>query len=141
MGRWQKLHSRPTILCDTGHNKGGIACVVKQLEQEIYRELHIVIGVVSDKDVRGMLSLLPKTAHYYFTKASVKRALEEHELQHIGKEVGLIGEAYPNVESAVRAAQKNSLPEDFIFVGGSNFIVADLLESCNALNLDQSVLR
>lgn len=141
MGRWQKLHSQPTILCDTGHNKGGIACVVKQLEQEIYRELHIVIGVVSDKDVRGMLSLLPKTAHYYFTKASVKRALEEHELQHIGKEVGLIGKAYPNVESAVRAAQKNSLPEDFIFVGGSNFIVADLLESCNALNLDQGVLR
>ena len=96
---------------------------------------------MSDKDVKGMLALLPHEAVYYFTKASVKRALNERELQSVAEEVGLHGEVYPDVVSAVKAAQKNSLPEDFIFVGGSNFIVADLLEGGDALNLDKRILR
>lgn len=135
MGRWQKLQESPTLICDTGHNVGGIACIVEQLRQQSYRQLHIVIGMVNDKDVRGVLALLPKEAVYYFTKASVKRALPEEELQVLAAAAGLEGNTYPDVPAAVRAAQEKSLPEDFIFVGGSSFIVADLLASCNALNL------
>lgn len=135
MGRWQKLQDSPTLICDTGHNVGGIACIVEQLGQQSYRQLHIVIGMVNDKDVRGVLALLPKDAVYYFTKASVKRALPEEELQVLAAAAGLKGNTYPDVPAAVRAAQEKSLPEDFIFVGGSSFIVADLLASCNALNL------
>lgn len=135
MGRWQKLQESPTLICDTGHNVGGIACIVEQLRQQSYRQLHIVIGMVNDKDVRGVLALLPKEAVYYFTKASVKRALPEEELQVLAAAAGLEGNTYPDVPAAVRAAQEKSLPEDFIFVGGSSFIVANLLASCNALNL------
>ena len=141
MGRWQTLSQSPTLVCDTGHNVGGYQYVASQLKAQHCGKLHIVIGVVSDKDVRGMLSLLPQEAIYYFTKASVKRALDERELQQTATEIGLHGETYPDVVSAVKAAQKNSLPEDFIFVGGSNFIVADLLAGCDALNLDKRILR
>ncbi|ADV43873.1 folylpolyglutamate synthase/dihydrofolate synthase family protein [Bacteroides helcogenes] len=135
MGRWQKLQDAPTLICDTGHNVGGITYIVKQLKQQTYRRLHIVIGMVNDKDIRGVLALLPQEATYYFTKASVKRALPESELKELASTAGLQGSCYPDVPSAVRAAQKKSLPEDFIFVGGSNFIVADLLANRNALNL------
>ena len=140
MGRWQKLSDNPTIVCDTGHNVGGIKYVAQQLKEAPCHQLHIVIGVVNDKDVRGMLSLLPQKAIYYFTRASVNRALDEHELQKIGESLGLHGKCYADVVSATREAQKSSLPEDFIFVGGSNFVVADLLSSSNALNLNQSIL-
>lgn len=136
MGRWQKLQESPTLICDTGHNVGGITYIAEQLKQQAYRQLHIVIGMVNDKDIRGVLSLLPKEATYYFTKASVKRALPEEELQRLASATGLEGRCYPDVPTAVRAAQEKSLPEDFIFVGGSSFIVADLLANRNALNLD-----
>ena len=134
-GRWQKLQERPTLICDTGHNVGGIACIVEQLKQQPCRQLHIVFGMVNDKDIRGVLALLPKEAAYYFTQASVRRALPAEELRHLAEAQGLAGEAYPDVPSAVRAAQQKSLPEDFIFVGGSSFIVADLLTHRDALNL------
>ena len=129
MGRWQKLHDRPTLVCDTGHNVGGISFVVEQLRQQECHQLRIVIGMVNDKDISGVLALLPKEAIYYFTQASVNRALPADQLYELASETGLLGKAYPNVKSAVEAAIKESLPEDFIFVGGSNFIVADLLES------------
>lgn len=135
MGRWQKLQDAPTLICDTGHNVGGITYIVEQLEQQSYRRLHIIIGMVNDKDVSGVLALLPTDAVYYFTKASVKRALPEDELQRLAAAAGLLGNCYPDVPSAVRAAQEKSLPEDFIFVGGSSFIVADLLANRDALNL------
>jgi dihydrofolate synthase/folylpolyglutamate synthase len=135
MGRWQKLQDSPTLICDTGHNVGGITYIVEQLRQQSYRRLHIVIGMVNDKDIRGVLALLPQEATYYFTKASVKRALPENELQELAATVGLQGTCYPDVPAAVLAAQKESLPEDFIFVGGSSFIVADLLANRDALNL------
>lgn len=141
MGRWQTLSQSPTLVCDTGHNVGGYQYIASQLKALHCRKLHIVIGVVSDKDVKGMLALLPQEAVYYFTKASVKRALNERELQSVAEEVGLYGETYSDVVSAVKTAQKNSLPEDFIFVGGSNFIVADLLAGGDALNLDKRFLR
>lgn len=134
-GRWQKLQDAPTLICDTGHNVGGITYVVEQLKQQPYRKLHIVIGMVNDKDIRSVLALLPQDAEYYFTKASVKRAMPEEELALLATETGLHGNCYPDVPSAVRAAQEKSLPEDFIFVGGSNFIVADLLANRDTLNL------
>lgn len=135
MGRWQKLLDAPTLICDTGHNVGGISYIIRQIEQQSYRKLHIVLGMVNDKDIHGVLALLPQEATYYFTKASVKRALPENELACLAAEAGLDGKCYPDVPSAVCAAQEKSLPEDFIFVGGSSFIVADLLASRNALNL------
>ena len=135
MGRWQKLQESPTLVCDTGHNVGGMTYIAQQLRQQTYRTLHIVIGMVNDKDIRGVLKLLPREATYYFTRASVKHALPEQELAHLAAEAGLQGDCYPDVPTAVKAAQEKSLPEDFIFVGGSNFIVADLLANRNALNL------
>ena len=134
MGRWQKLQEHPTVVCDTGHNVGGIQYIAEQLRRQVFRRLHIVIGMVNDKDVRGVLALLPREATYYFTQASVKRALPAGQLASLAAEAGLQGTCYPDVPSAVRAAQKESLPEDFIFVGGSSFIVADLLANRDTLD-------
>lgn len=135
MGRWQKLQNHPTLICDTGHNVGGITYIVEQLKQQAFHNLHIIIGMVNDKDIQGVLALLPEDAIYYFTQASVKRALPANDLQKLAESDGLKGNCYPDVPSAVRAAQEKSLPEDFIFVGGSSFIVADLLANRDALNL------
>lgn len=135
MGRWQKLQDSPTLICDTGHNVTGISFIAEQLKHVAYRHLHMVIGMVDDKDIRGVLNLLPTNATYYFTQATVKRALPADELRQRAHAVGLQGESYPDVAAAVRAAQKESLPEDFIFVGGSSFVVADLLANRDALDL------
>ena len=129
MGRWQKIQEQPLMICDTGHNKGGIQYIVQQLSYQKYDRLHIVIGMVNDKDIRGVLDMLPRNAIYYFTKASVNRALNEKEVQRLAGEVGLHGETYPSVKEAVEAAKNNASAEDFIFVGGSTFVVADLLSS------------
>lgn len=127
MGRWQKIGEQPTIMCDTGHNIGGISYIVEQLGRQTYKNLHIVIGMVNDKDISGVLALLPKDARYYFTKADVKRALPENELQKLAEQAGLKGETYKDVPIALAAAKAQAGKEDFIFVGGSSFIVADLL--------------
>lgn len=127
MGRWQKLQEHPTLICDTGHNKGGIQYIVEQLSHQHYRQLHIVIGMVNDKDISGVLQMLPKKATYYFTKASVNRALSEKEVQRLAGEAGLYGETYPSVKEAVKAALASAQTDDLIFVGGSTFVVADLL--------------
>ena len=128
MGRWHKLQETPTIVCDTGHNKGGIQYIVEQLSTQKYHRLHIVIGMVNDKDISGVIAMLPKEATYYFTKASVTRALSETELQRLAREAGLEGNTYPNVSEAVSAAKEAAYADDFIFIGGSTFIVADLLK-------------
>ena len=127
MGRWQKIQDTPRTYCDTGHNKAGIQYIVEQLRHQSYRHLHIVIGMVNDKDISGVLALLPKEATYYFTKASVSRALDEHEVQRLAGETGLQGNTYPTVNEAYEAARAQAQADDFIFVGGSTFIVADLL--------------
>ena len=128
MGRWQKLGEKPTIVCDAGHNVGGFEYIAEQLQQVKYKQLHIVFGMVNDKDISGVLSLLPRNAVYYFTRASVKRAMPEKELQVLAQKAGLNGEAYPDVHSALEAAKKAASPEDFIYIGGSCFIIADLLK-------------
>jgi dihydrofolate synthase/folylpolyglutamate synthase len=127
MGRWQRILESPLTYCDTGHNKAGIQYIVEQLSRQNYRRLHIVMGMVNDKDISGVLAMLPKEAIYYFTKASVSRALDENEVKRLANGFGLEGNCYPSVHEAFEAAQTSAHPDDFIFVGGSTFIVADLL--------------
>ncbi|MFV0468597.1 MAG: bifunctional folylpolyglutamate synthase/dihydrofolate synthase, partial [Dysgonomonas sp.] len=128
MGRWQIIQqSNPKIICDTGHNVGGFSYIADQLRSEKYDRLHIVLGMVNDKDISAVLAILPKSATYYFTKASVPRALNENQLKDMATNVGLQGDAYPTVEAAIKAAKSKATLKDFIFIGGSNFIVADAL--------------
>lgn len=127
-GRWQTVSEHPTVICDTGHNTGGISYIAEQLRtypSEV--QIHIVMGMVNDKDVRNVLKLLPADATYYFTKASVKRALNEDQLCGLAREAGLHGKTYPDVQAAFEAAKAASTEKDLIFVGGSTFIVADFL--------------
>ncbi|MCP9611281.1 bifunctional folylpolyglutamate synthase/dihydrofolate synthase [Coprobacter tertius] len=128
-GRWQAINNSPQVFCDTGHNTGGMQYIVYQLSQQKYRILRIVLGMVNDKDINGVLQMLPKNAVYYFTQASVARAMPAEEIKHKAKAIGLSGNAYPTVEAAYKAALKESDKDDFIFIGGSSFIVADLLKS------------
>lgn len=127
MGRWQRLETSPALVCDTGHNVGGLQYITKQLQSQKYKTLRIVIGMVNDKDISGVLAMLPKEATYYFTRASVQRALPEDKVKELATQFGLNGKAYPDVPTAVAAAKAEADAEDFIFVGGSSFIVADLL--------------
>lgn len=133
MGRWQTISDRPRTICDTGHNEAGIGFVADQLQSEHYKTLRIVIGMVSDKDISHILTLLPRDAVYYFTKAHIPRALDELQLKERAAAAGLSGEAYPTVAEALQAAKNDALQaarggdEDLIFVGGSNFTVAEAL--------------
>ncbi|WP_026473766.1 bifunctional folylpolyglutamate synthase/dihydrofolate synthase [Alkaliflexus imshenetskii] len=126
-GRWQILSHAPLTICDTGHNEDGIRSIVTQLEQMKYEQLHMVIGVVSDKDVDSMLQLLPKNAAYYFTRANIPRSLDAEELKNKALKAGLQGNSYPNVPLAMDAAKKNAKVNDLIFIGGSTFVVADAI--------------
>ena len=126
-GRWEKTEQHPDLICDTGHNPGGWEYLAHQLSHAEYRHKHIVFGMAADKDVSRVLALLPHDATYYFTRASVKRAMNEQELQAIAANEGLQGEAYPTVHAAICAARKAAHSQDLIFVGGSSFVVADYL--------------
>ena len=126
-GRWEKISENPRIICDTGHNEAGFRFVTKQLAQTPHETLHFVIGMVSDKDVNSVLRLLPKDAIYYYTKAQIPRALDEKILAEFANGYGLKGSTYPTVALAMEAAKKNCRPNDLIFVGGSNFIVAEVI--------------
>ena len=140
-GRWQQLQDNPTLICDTGHNPEAFESMVTQLRElrrYVHPHIHIVLGMVKDKDVRSVLHLLPRNEEgysYYFTRAGIERALPEDALLRLAAEEGLQGDAYPTVSQAVEAAQKKCLPEEMIYVGGSNFIVADLLAGRDTLNL------
>ncbi len=127
MGRWQKLSDKPKVICDTGHNVGGIQYIVKQLELQEYDNLRIVMGMVNDKDISTVLSMMPKHAVYYFTQASVKRAMPCRDFKAKAAGYGLEGDAYPTVRQAYEAALHDASQNDLVFVGGSSFIVADLL--------------
>ncbi len=127
LGRWQVLGHNPRIVCDTGHNAEGIKEIVRQIEATPFKELHIVFGMVNDKEPENILRLLPKQAGYYFTKASIPRALNENELAKKAAGFGLKGKVYPEVQAALEAAKTNAGKDDFIFVGGSTFIVSEIL--------------
>lgn len=126
-GRWQTIQLKPTVICDTGHNVGGISYTAQQLKEQKCKTLRIVFGMVSDKDVNSVLKLMPKNAVYYFCQASVKRAMPHNELRKLGKQHQLVGYSYKTVENAYKKAIKQSDPKDVIFVGGSTFVVADFL--------------
>ena len=127
MGRWQLISENPRIICDTGHNEAGIKFVTEQLLHEKFTNLRIIIGMVSDKKIDKVLALLPKNAIYYFTKAQMPRALNEVDLQKQATEYGLCGDAYPTIEQALNKAKQDYIEGDLIFVGGSNFTVAEIL--------------
>ncbi len=125
-GRWQKIADKPLTICDTGHNVGGMQYITRQLATTPHQTLHIVIGMVNDKDVNTVLSMLPQDATYYFTQASVRRAMPSDQFSQEASRHGLKGECYPTVHDAYLAAKAASSEEDLIFIGGSTFIVADL---------------
>jgi len=126
-GRWQELQLEPRVITDTGHNVGGIQFVVDQLKNQHFRTLRIVIGMVNDKDISTVLSLLPAEAQYYFTQANIERALPAVDLLLKAETYGLKGKAYSTVEQAVLSSLKEASPEDLVFIGGSNFIVGEAL--------------
>ncbi|MBC7696482.1 MAG: bifunctional folylpolyglutamate synthase/dihydrofolate synthase [Burkholderiales bacterium] len=126
-GRWQIIQTNPLVIADTGHNEDGIREVLKNLKRYTYKKLHFVLGVVNDKDLSGILKLLPKDALYYFCKASIPRALDEKELSVQAKKTGLEGKTFKTVAEAFEKAKKQAQVNDLVFVGGSTFTVADIL--------------
>jgi len=128
-GRWQCAGVNPAVILDTGHNVDGIKYVVKHIEKHEHNQLYFVIGMVEDKDVDAVLQLLPKDAIYYFTKASIPRAMNEAVLARKALSFGLKGKTYPTVKQAIEAARKNAKTKDMIFIGGSTFVVADALKN------------
>ena len=127
MGRWQQLQTVPKIICDTAHNREGLTYVVQQLQQEHYDTLHIVFGVVNDKDIDELLTLLPKDALYYLCKPNVPRGLKVEILHHKFTSNGFRGLQYSSVQLALQAAKKAAHPKDLIYVGGSTFVVAEVV--------------
>ena len=130
-GRWQLVSKKPDIICDTGHNSHGLKYIAQHLEQISskpgFGQLRIVMGMVNDKDIADVLALMPHNARYYFTQASVQRALDASTLRDMARQAGLTGRVYRSVAQAVNTAQREAAPNDLIFVGGSTFVVADLL--------------
>ena len=126
-GRWQQLGENPNIICDTAHNNEGLLIVLHQLKNQIFDTLHIVLGVVNDKDLDSILPLFPQNALYYFCKPNIPRGLDENLLHQKAKQYSLKGHVYNSVSNAYRAAQDNACARDLIFVGGSTFVVAEIL--------------
>ncbi len=129
-GRWQVVSQAPMVVCDTGHNTAGWEYLSRQLNEVTCHKMYIVFGMVEDKDVNGVMALLPKHATYFFTKAKSKRALSEHVLLIMGKQLGLQGGAYSTVEEAYSAAMSLAGERDFVFIGGSSYVVAAFLKNC-----------
>ena len=127
LGRWQVIGTNPLTVCDTGHNEDGIKSIVQQLENTAYKQLHFIFGTVGDKDPEKVLALLPKEANYYFVRADIARAMNADELAKRANEFGLVGEVYPSVNEAYKKARLVADKMDMIFVGGSTFVVAEVL--------------
>lgn len=125
-GRWEKLSDSPSIYCDTGHNEAGVAEVLQMIARIPFERLHLVWGMVGDKDVEKILQMLPKDALYYFCKAKIPRAMDAMELQKLAASKSLNGKAYASVKQALTKARKNAGPNDLIVVGGSTFVVAEV---------------
>ena len=127
MGRWQKLKEHPLVICDTGHNAGGWKYLSQQIKQQPCKHRRIIFGMVDDKDLHTVIRMLPKEATFYWTQPSTKRAFPVKKIAEEAKEYGLDGNCYETVKDAYMTALKDAGEEDFIFVGGSSYIVADLL--------------
>ncbi|MBU8892588.1 MAG: bifunctional folylpolyglutamate synthase/dihydrofolate synthase [Bacteroidales bacterium] len=127
LGRWQILGYNPTIVCDTGHNLEGIKLVLNQISQTPHEKLHCIFGVVDDKNIEKILNILPKNAEYYFSKADITRALDQNILKERANKFNLNGDSYGNVKEAFKKAKKNAGANDLIFIGGSTFVVAEVI--------------
>ena len=127
MGRWHTLNYNPQIICDTGHNEDGIKEVLKNIHLTPHKDLHMVIGMVKDKDITKILSLLPQKAFYYFCQPNIPRAKPANDLQLEASKYGLNGAFYPTVQAAFDEAKKNAGKNDLIFIGGSTFVVAEII--------------
>ena len=127
LGRWQILKNRPLIICDIGHNVDGIKNVVQQIKSIKYRKLHFVFGTVNDKEILKILVQLPKDAEYYFCEANIPRAMNCKKLKKLASKYNLTGKEYQNVKEALKSAEMNSDSDDLIFIGGSTFVVSEIL--------------
>ena len=127
LGRWQVLQNSPRVICDTAHNKEGLQEVLKQLLTQEYQNLHIVLGFVNDKAVEHVLGLFPKSATYYFVKPNIPRGMDQKTLKKIAKKVGLTGKSFDSVTHGLEKAISKANSEDLIFVGGSTFVVAEVV--------------
>jgi dihydrofolate synthase/folylpolyglutamate synthase len=126
-GRWETLASNPKVIADVAHNEDGLRWVMQQLAEEEFEQLHIVLGLVKDKALEKILQLFPKSAHYYFCEAKVPRALAVDTLLEAAIQQGFQGDAYASVEAAISAAKANAAAKDLIYIGGSNFVVAEAI--------------
>jgi dihydrofolate synthase/folylpolyglutamate synthase len=126
-GRWETIHTSPLVILDVAHNVDGMRQLIQQVEITDHHELHLVIGMVKDKQVEEVLQLLPRQAHYYFTKAQIPRALPEQELAKRAAEAGLEGNTYPDVNTAIKAAREKANERDMIIVCGSVFLVGEVV--------------
>jgi dihydrofolate synthase/folylpolyglutamate synthase len=126
-GRWQVLGHNPKILCDTAHNKEGLTYIMQQLKSEAFNKLHIIFGVVNDKDLSSIIPLLPRNATYYLCKPDVQRGLDVEELETIFKKSRITCQAYNSVNEALNTAKSNANKDDLIYVGGSTFVVAEII--------------
>ena len=129
-GRWQIVGTAPYTVCDTGHNVGGWTYLSEQIANIECQTKHIIFGMVDDKDIDQVLEMLPKDAKYYFTQASTKRAIQAPVVKMLATNHGLQGESYPSVTEAYKAAKKEAQPSDFVFIGGSSYLVGDFLKNC-----------
>ena len=127
LGRWQVLQENPLVVCDTAHNKEGLQLVLQQLKKQTYNQLHIVLGFVNDKDVRSVLMLFPKEAKYYFVRPSIPRGMDAIQLGELAQEQGLKGKVFKSVEKGFKNALKHAGDKDMIYVGGSTFVVAEVV--------------
>jgi len=135
MGRWECMQDNPRVILDVAHNEHGMKALLEQLESLDFENLHIVTGMVKDKDVEAALSLLPKQAKYYFTQSHIPRALSVIELVEKATSIGLIGETYNNVNDAIDHAKRTASPKDLILVIGSIFLVAEVNRAAFITNL------
>ena len=126
-GRWQVLQEHPKVICDTAHNKEGLAIVLNQLKKQPFKKLHIVVGFVADKKLETMLPLFPSNASYYFCKPAISRGLSEVVLEANAKKFNLVGKKYSSVKLALKSALLNANQQDIIYVGGSTFVVAEII--------------
>jgi dihydrofolate synthase/folylpolyglutamate synthase len=127
LGRWQVIQADPKIICDTAHNKEGLRHVIDQLTKLSYDKLHIVLGVVNDKDLDSILPLFPKNAMYYFCRPDIPRGLDADKLQAAANKYNLYGDKFSSVQEALKSAKETAINNDIIFVGGSTFVVAEVL--------------
>ncbi len=125
-GRWDVIHTSPVVVLDVGHNEDGIRQILNQLSITPFKKLHIILGMVKDKDISGVISLLPPTADYYFTRADIPRAMPEEMLASLAAEKGIKGKTFPDVNKALREAIEQAEKEDMILVCGSVFLIGEV---------------